>query len=511
MIKVACYCRVSTSSSDQVNSLDSQRRFFRDYLAGMDELELYGIYADEGITGTSTKNRQAFQRMIQDAYAGKFQRILTKEVSRFSRNILDTIAYTRELKALGVGVLFLTDGFSSIDADAELRLSIMGSLAQEESRRTSTRVKWGQTRQMERGIVFGTSMLGYDVKAGKMTVNPEGAEIVKSIFHKYAVERKGTTVIAKELEAAGIRTYEGNHKWQESTILRILKNEKYAGDLIQKKTVTPDYLTHEKKYNNGLEPKIILKDHHEPIINRELWNLAQVEICRRRRRKNATQSSSQKYPFSGKIVCGCCGRSFISRTKQTSDGTVIHKWGCSTAAKEGRGKADLRGQRIGCDIGIILRDEMVREMVRFAISQSIKKDCQLIPNILRLVLQVTAVDPARTKNKERIQKSVKVLECKQKKAVEAYLHGIITETELGEIRENLARQRKELDDHLQNHSSDSILTQENIRIKAEEILQCNGTSETLFRVLTEQICIDQNGIAEVALRDCPLIWKFRVC
>ena len=253
MIKVASYCRVSTDHEDQANSFAAQQRYFKEYIHRQPDWELYGIYADEGITGTSTKKRAQFNRMIHDAYSGKFQLILTKEVSRFSRNILDTISYTRELKALGVGVLFVNDGINTLEPDAELRLSIMASIAQEESRKTSSRVKWGQTRQMERGVVFGRSMLGYDVKNGAMTVNPEGAELVKLIFQKYGVERKGTSIIARELREAGYRTYTGNTKWSSSQIVKILKNEKYVGDLVQKKTYTPDYLTHEKKYNHGQE------------------------------------------------------------------------------------------------------------------------------------------------------------------------------------------------------------------------------------------------------------------
>ena len=188
MIKVASYCRVSTDSEDQANSFESQQRYFREYITRHPDWELYEIYADEGTTGTSTKKRTQFNRMINDAYCGKFNIIITKEVSRFSRNLLDTIAYTIELKALGIGVIFMNDGFTSLDPDAELRLSIMGSIAQEESRKTSSRVKWGQSRQMEKGVVFGTSMLGYDVRDGKLTINPEGAEIVRMIFHKYGVE-----------------------------------------------------------------------------------------------------------------------------------------------------------------------------------------------------------------------------------------------------------------------------------------------------------------------------------
>ena len=143
MIKVASYCRVSTDKEDQANSFESQQRFFREYIERHPDWELYGVYADEGITGTSTKKRVQFNRMMNDAYAARFKLIITKEVSRFSRNILDTIAYTRELKALGIGVIFMSDGFCTLDPDAELRLSIMGSIAQEESRKTSSRVKWG--------------------------------------------------------------------------------------------------------------------------------------------------------------------------------------------------------------------------------------------------------------------------------------------------------------------------------------------------------------------------------
>ena len=164
MIRVASYCRVSTGQEDQANSFVSQQLYFRQYVQRQPDWELYEIYADEGITGTSTKKRAAFNRMIHDAYMGKFQLIITKEVSRFSRNILDTISFTRELKEIGVGVLFMNDGIDTLGPDAELRLSIMASIAQEESRKTSSRVKWGQTRQMERGVVFGQSLLGYDVK-----------------------------------------------------------------------------------------------------------------------------------------------------------------------------------------------------------------------------------------------------------------------------------------------------------------------------------------------------------
>ena len=167
-----------------------------DYIDHQPGWELYEIYADEGITGTSTQGRGAFQQMIRDAGLHRFGLILTKEVSRFSRNILDTIAYTRRLRGLGVGVRFVNDGIDTLEPDAELRLSIMGSLAQEESRKTSSRVKWGQTRRMEQGWSLA-ALCWASMSGGKMTVNPPGAEIVRLIFHKYVHEGKGTTVIAR--------------------------------------------------------------------------------------------------------------------------------------------------------------------------------------------------------------------------------------------------------------------------------------------------------------------------
>ena len=169
--KVAAYCRVSTDNEDQANSFESQQRYFRQYIERNPDWELYEIFADEGISGTNTKKRKEFNRMIACAKNGDFDLIITKEISRFARNTLDSIYYTRELKKHGVGVIFMNDNINTLDGDAELRLAIMSSIAQEESRKTSERVKWGQKRQMEQGVVFGRSMLGYDVEGGKMTIN----------------------------------------------------------------------------------------------------------------------------------------------------------------------------------------------------------------------------------------------------------------------------------------------------------------------------------------------------
>lgn len=353
-MKVAAYCRVSTDKSDQINSYTNQIHYFEELAARNSEWELYNIYADEGISGTSTFRRVEFNRMVSDAYDGKFDLIITKEVSRFSRNILDTITYTRELKRLGVGVLFLTDGINTMDADSELRLSIMGSIAQEESRKTSSRVKWGQTRQMERGVVFGKSLIGYTVENGSMTVEPIGAELVRDIYIKYVLEQKSTTTIAREMETLA-KEREIIRKWTPAYITKILKNEKYAGDLLQKKTYTPDYLTHAKKRNRGEEEKIYIKDHHEPIIDRELWNRAQ-KLLESRIRQNGNTTCSVRYAFSGRVKCDGCKKSFVSRNRTGKSGKY-KTWVCSNT---------LNGER--CPVRVSVRDEELYSMTRTVMS-----------------------------------------------------------------------------------------------------------------------------------------------
>lgn len=287
-VRVAAYCRVSTDKEDQAHSFASQCRYFQEYIRRHSRWELYAVFADEGISGTSTKKRKAFNQMITDARQGKMDWIITKEISRFARNTLDSIYYTRELKHYGVGVIFLNDGLNTMEGDAELRLAILASIAQEESRKTSERVKWGQKRRMEQGVVFGRSMLGYDVIGGKMYKNEEGAEVVRRIFRKFVEEGKGTHRIAQELLEEGIKPMRAKI-WHNTVILRILRNEKYCGDLVQKKTYTPDYLSHDKKYNRGQEEFVILRNHHTPVISRELFQKANAILDQKSRKREGIQ------------------------------------------------------------------------------------------------------------------------------------------------------------------------------------------------------------------------------
>lgn len=430
--KVAAYCRVSTDSSDQANSLASQEKYFRDYIERNPQWELAQVYVDTGITGTSIRKRVAFNQMISEALSGKFSLILTKEISRFARNTLDSIYYTRKLREHGIGVIFMNDNINTLDPDAELRLTIMSSIAQEESRKTSDRVKWGQKRRMEQGVVFGRDLLGYDVRGGRLYVNEEGAGTVRLIFQKFVSENKSAHTIARELQEAGIRTSTYMKQWSGTVILRILRNEKYCGDLVQKKTFTPDYLNHEKKYNKGEEKFVIIRDHHEPIISRELFDRAQRVLERRSLGVEHTTRHSGRYCFSGKIKCGICGSTFVSRTKKRKDGSIYRAWRCYRAVNYGSGHIDKAGNRVGCDCPSLNDDELKRLMMGITESLSLDRD-KIIRTVRNIVTEVRQI--GKQADQTGIVTKIEDITKKRQGLIELYLANDISKDEFFQMKE----------------------------------------------------------------------------
>jgi len=480
--------------------------YFREYIKHQSQWELCEIYADEGITGTSTKRRVQFNQMIQDARDGKFQLIITKEVSRFSRNILDTIGYTRQLRKLGVGVLFLIDGIDTREPDAELRLSIMATLAQEESRKTSARVVWGQTRQMERGVVFGQSLLGYDVIDGRLFINPKGAEIVRLIFHKYAVEQVGTSEIARFLAEKGYLTHRGGTVWKTSTLIRILKNEKYVGDLVQKKTYTPDFLSHEKKANKGAVPLITISNHHEPIISREVWDLTQARLQRNNKHAAGDNAHSNRYIFSGKIKCGQCGSSFVGRFKYLNDGTKIRRWCCATATSKGAA---------GCDVGKLIRDDDALQMLKTAIlSLPVDRDA-LIHKVTGLAMEVvlkghTGADD----DPDRLCQELDRTQQKKEAVMDAYFsreiskEDMVSFTEKYEQQTALLQQRLDKAINQQESKRDYAALCSEIQKAVTSILNGEIESEVFYKTLLQSITVFKDRHIELRLNWLPHVFHF---
>ena len=410
--RVAAYCRVSTEKDDQLNSLAAQQRFFRSYIAGHSGWSLRGIFADEGLSGTSVRRRPQFQEMIRRAMDGQIDLIVTKEVSRFARNTVDALQVTRQLKEKGVGVLFLNDNIDTRDSDGEFRLTIMASVAQEESRKISERTRWGQRQAMQRGVVFGNSSLfGYRVQAGQLSVQPEQAETVRSIFHKFLEERKGTWVIARELTEEGIPPAMGpGGVWTPSTVLKILRNEKYCGDLLQKKYRTTDYLTHRKVPNCGGEEQILLRDHHEAIISREQFEAVQAELSRRAGEAADNRRFSSRHWFSGKVRCGSCGRSFtVKRAKRAGD-REYRRFVC-------------RGRCGGAGCGMrSVRGEVLLACARRVLEELALDKSRIASEVLQALRQER--DPEYG-DEQAIRASLQRQIARKNRALEAYLDGLL--------------------------------------------------------------------------------------
>lgn len=504
-LKVAAYCRVSTDKEDQVNSLSGQIKYFTEYISGHADWQMCEVYYDEGISGTSIKKRVGFNRMIQDAAKGKMNLILTKEVSRFARNTVDTLSYTRKLKDIGVGVLFMTDNIDTRDSDGELRLSIMASIAQEESRKTSERVKWGQKRRMEQGVVFGRDLLGYFVKDGQISINPEEAETVKLIFHKFLDEGKGSHIIARELLEAGIRP-KRTKEWSNTVILRMLRNEKYVGDLCQKKTFTPDYLSHSKKYNRGNEDMVFIRDHHEAIIDRDTWDKVQEELKRRTVTDEQKSKHSNRYWCSGKIICGECGQRFVSRTKRLKGGEIYKAWRCYAAANHGVAKIDARGNHLGCNSSSI-NDRVLSSCIGYVMRHIQANKDTIIKEMLAEIKSVQAME--NNIDTAPLYAKIDNLNDKKRRAIDLVLEGTIT-------REDLKQQTAYYNAEIEALSQ-KIVDAENINVvhqrqidgiqryigEISKMMNFDAENELLYREVLNKVVVYNGNIAIVYLNCVP--------
>ena len=345
VLKVAAYCRVSTDTEDQLNSYKSQVDYYTNLIRQNPEWELADIYADEAVTGTMVSKRENFQRMINDCMSGHINMVITKSISRFARNTMDTLQYVRMLKERNVAVLFEDEKINTMSMDGELMLVILSSVAQQEVENISANVKKGLKMKMSRGEFVGFSgCLGYDwiPETKSIVVNKDEAKIVKYIFDRY-VSGIGCDTIAKELEARGYKTKRGQAKWCGSTVMGIVTNEKYVGDVLFGKTFTADPIKKRRLKNYGEEDKFYIKDHHEPIIDREVFEIA--DEIRRRRNVNLgvhkegdirKHRYTRQYNFSSMLRCGFCGNILTRRRWHARKDHEKIVWQCSTAAKKGK-------------------------------------------------------------------------------------------------------------------------------------------------------------------------------
>lgn len=326
--RVAAYARVSTDSDEQLSSYEAQVDFYTRHIKNNPEWEFVTVYTDEGVTGTNTKKREGFNRMIEDALAGKIDLILTKSISRFARNTVDTLTTIRSLKEKGIEVYFEKENLYTLDAKSEVMLTIMSSLAQEESRSISENVTWGKRKSMEDGKVSlaYSHFLGYEKGPdGILQIVEEEAKTIRKI---YSLFLEGHTVrsIADQLTSEGILTPAGKTKWSVSTIMSILQNEKYKGDALLQKTYTVDFLSKTVKKNNGEITQYYIQNSHPAIIDPDTFELVQNEIKRRRPNRRHLHRSS---PFTAKVICGECGACYGRKVWHSGTKYRSHIWRCN--------------------------------------------------------------------------------------------------------------------------------------------------------------------------------------
>ena len=335
-LRVAAYARVSTDHEEQLTSYEAQVDYYTRYITSNPDWEFAGMYADEGISATSTAKRDGFKRMIQDALDGKFDRLLTKSVSRFARNTVDSLTMIRKLKEKGVGVTFEKENIDTLDSKGELLITLMSSLAQEESRSISENTTWGQRKRFSDGKVSlpYSHFLGYDRgENGEPVINEEEAQIVRFIY-KLFLDGKSPSVIARLLTQKGIPTPGGCKRWQCTTVDSILTNEKYKGDALLQKTFTVDFLTKKMKKNEGEVQSYYVKGSHPAIVSEEVFELAQSEF---RRRRESGRRICSSHIFASKLICGECGGVFGSKVWNSNTKYRRVIWQCNRKyGKNGR-------------------------------------------------------------------------------------------------------------------------------------------------------------------------------
>lgn len=330
--RVAGYARVSTDSDEQFTSYTAQVDYYTHYIKSNPDWEFVDVYTDEGISGVMTKNRDGFNRMISDALAGRIDLIVTKSVSRFARNTVDSLTTVRKLKEKGVEVYFEKESIYTLDSKGELLITIMSSLAQEESRSISENVTWGQRKRFADGKVSMAykQFLGYRKGAdGLPEIDPEQAEVVRKIYRLF-MAGKTLGYIARQLEAEGIPTPGGKMKWQPRVLESILTNEKYKGAALLQKTYTVDFLTKTMKVNEGEVPQYYVEHSHPAIIEPSEWDAVQVEVSRR---KNLGRRHDCFTPFSGKVICGNCGSVYGSKIWHSNSKYRRVIWQCNRKFK----------------------------------------------------------------------------------------------------------------------------------------------------------------------------------
>lgn len=395
LLRVAAYCRVSTKLEQQEGSYEAQISYYTEKIKSNLNWQLAGIYADDGISATNTKKRDDFNAMIEDCMAGKIDMIITKSVSRFARNTVDSLQTIRKLKEKNIAILFEKEGVNTLEGSGELLITILSSQAQEESRNISENTRWGITRRFENGIIAVNhkKFMGYtkDKKSGELVIVPEQAEIVRRIFRMY-LEGSSILEITRALEKDKIKTVTGKDTWHPGVIEKMLSNEKYMGDALLQKTYTVDFLTKKRVKNDGIVPQYYIEDNHEAIIPKEIFykvqeektrraNLNKVAVTRKSNKLKKEKSKySSKYALTEVLVCAECGHPY-RRQVWSKYGQKSAVWRCENRLKN--------GAKAACKNSPTLKEEPLHNAIMTAINNIVENKGEFIvafrENVIRVI------------------------------------------------------------------------------------------------------------------------------
>ena len=381
-LRVAAYCRVSTDDEEQLTSYEAQKNYYTDKIMTNKEWTMAGIFADEGITGTSARKRPEFLRMIRQCKQGKIDIVLTKSISRFARNTVDCLNYVRALKELGIAVIFEKENMNTLEIDSEILITMLGAFAQSESESISANVRWGIRQAMKEGkaTIQYKYLYGYRKgDDGKPEIIPEQAEVVRKIYDMFL---SGTPVrgIQEYLNANSVPNINGEPKWARSAIDSILTNEKYCGDVLLQKTYIDDCINKKVKKNTGQLPMYLVQNHHEGIISRETFDAAQAELARRSAGKSLSKKNaptgrsrySSKYALSDRLYCGECGTRYQRCTWRNRDGSKRIVWRCVSRVDYGSKY---------CHDSPTLDEEPLHRAILAAINSAVKDKDNIVYNL----------------------------------------------------------------------------------------------------------------------------------
>lgn len=433
-LKVAAYCRVSTDSDEQAGSYEMQVQHYTEYIGRNKEWELAGIYTDDGISGTNTKKREGFNEMIDDCMAGKVDMIITKSISRFARNTIDCLKYVRQMREKNIAIIFEKENINTLEASGELLLTIMASLAQQESASLSQNVKLGLQFRYQEGkvLVNHEHFLGYTKDdEGNLIIDEDEAKIVRRIYREY-LEGASLRDIAEGLERDKIKTGGKRYKWHLSTVRGILRNEKYMGDALLQKTITTDYIEKIRIKNDGTVPQYYVKDSQEPIIARDIFAQVQEEMIRRANLTSGKDGKkkriySSKYALSSICTCTKCG-DIYRRIVWNNRGKKSTVWRCCTRVENGP---------FACDASTVQESELQNATVK-AINQLLSCSDRMM-RILKDNIETALADD----NSDEIEKVNVILKKKQKELVKL-AHAKKDYTALVDEIDNLREEKQKL-------------------------------------------------------------------